>query len=168
MAASGGYYIAAACENIYAYRASLVGSIGVIYSSFGLEHAIEKLGISRRLMTAGENKGILDPFSPETAEGKAHVQHMLDQIHQVFIADVKKGRGNRLQATADIFSGLFWSGDKAKELGLIDGFSSRSMVAKTVIGHKTIVDYSPAFDPFAKLLKVSETMVGLVQSWRLQ
>ena len=156
--ASGGYYIAAAADNIYANRSSIVGSIGVRMDSFGFVDAIEKLGVERRSLTAGENKAILDPFLPIKQSQQDHAQEMLGIVHQQFIDRVKDGRGERLSDDPDIFSGLFWSGEQAKELGLIDDFGSLDYVAREVMGQENIVDYSyrPDFwEQFAQDVGVS-------------
>ncbi len=163
MAASGGYYIAASCEKIYANRASLVGSIGVVMSGlsgFGFTKAMENLGIERRMMTAGKHKGFLDPFSPVDDIEKVHTQLMLDNLHQEFIADVKKGRGEVLKSNVDIFSGFIWSANKALELGLIDGLSSRSKLAEDTFKQSNVYDYTPKKAPFAELWAYSKTMFG--------
>jgi protease-4 len=143
--ASGGYYIAAAADKIYADEGSLVGSIGVKISSFGFVEGMEKLGIERRLLTAGESKGLLDPFSPMAPEDAEHLKRLLSQVQQQFIDAVKQGRGDRLKDAEhpEIFSGLFWSGEEAKRLGLVDEFGSSGYVAREVIGAKEIVDFTP-------------------------
>lgn len=156
--ASGGYYIAAAADQIFANPSSIVGSIGVRMDSFGFVEAIKKLGVERRSLTAGANKAILDPFLPIKANQQAHAQEMLGVVHQEFIDRVKAGRGDRLSDNPDIFSGLFWSGKQAKELGLIDGFGSLDYVAREVIGQEKVVDYSfkpDFFEQFAQDLGVS-------------
>ncbi|MGN6649702.1 S49 family peptidase [Trinickia sp.] len=142
MCASGGYYVAAAADKIYVDRASIVGSIGVLMDGFGFTGLMDKLGIQRRLHTSGANKGFFDPFSPETPAMDAHAQAMLDQIHQQFIDVVKQGRGKRLHETPDMFSGLFWTGEKSVELGLADGFGDTGYVAREVIKAPNIVDYT--------------------------
>lgn len=142
MAASGGYYVAAAADQIYVNKSSLVGSIGVRLDSFGLVELIEKMGIQRRLLTAGEHKGLLDPFLPENELEKQHLQNMLNQVHDHFIAAVKQGRGDRLQAHPDIFSGLIWSGEEAKALGLVDDFGSTEYVAREIVKQEDIVDFT--------------------------
>ncbi len=142
MAASGGYFVAAAADNIYVNKSSLVGSIGVRMDSFGLVGLIEKLGIERRLLTAGEHKGLLDPFLPQNEMEKQHLQGMLDQVHGHFIDAVKQGRGERLKQSPDLFSGLVWSGDEAIKLGLADDFGSAYQVARDVIKQETIVDFT--------------------------
>lgn len=140
--ASGCYYVVAAADKIYASPSSLVGSIGVIMSSFGLMEAAKKLGVERRLFTAGDNKGFLDPFSPIRPEERRHVQRMLDNIHKQFIQAVRDGRGEALKETKDTFSGLFWTGDEAKAMGLVDEFGSASFVAREVIKAEDIVDFT--------------------------
>ncbi len=142
MCASGGYYVAAAADKIYVDRASIVGSIGVLMDGFGFTGLMDKLGIQRRLHTSGENKGFFDPFSPETPTMDAHAQAMLDQIHGQFIDAVKQGRGKRLHETPDIFTGLFWTGEKSVQLGLADGFGDTGYVAREVIKAPDIVDYT--------------------------
>jgi protease IV len=140
--ASGGYYIAAAAQNIYANKASIVGSIGVRMDSFGFTDAIAKLGIERRAYTAGENKDFLDPFKPVRPEDVQHLQGMLDQIHQQFVAVVQQGRGERLKGGRELFSGLVWTGEQGIELGLVDALGGTRYVAEEVIGEKTLVDYT--------------------------
>ncbi|WP_336366850.1 S49 family peptidase [Marinobacter sp. C2H3] len=140
--ASGAYYIASAADQIYANRASLVGSIGVIASGFGFTGLMDKLGVDRRLYTAGENKAFLDAFSPEKPEEVQFWQSVLKNTHKQFIDAVKAGRGDRLADDPKLFSGLVWSGDQAQTLGLIDGLGSASSVARDVIGAKELVDYS--------------------------
>ncbi len=143
IAASGGYFVAAAADKIYVNKSSLVGSIGVRMDNFGLVDLIEKMGIERRLLTAGENKGMLDPFLPEDEQQKQHLQHMLDQVHQHFIAAVKQGRGDKLQQNPDLFSGLIWTGEEAIKLGLVDDYGSTEQVAREVIKHEDLVDFTP-------------------------
>jgi len=150
--ASACYYIASAADKIYANEASLVGSIGVLTDSFGFVGAMEKLGIERRLYTAGENKGTLDPFSPERPEDKEHMKKMLSEVHELFINSVKQGRGDKLKQDPDLFSGLFWAGEKAKELGLVDEFASSGTVAREVVGHEEIIDYTPSQRLLDKLI----------------
>jgi len=142
MCASGGYYAAAAGDKIYVDKASIVGSIGVLMDSFGFTGLMDKLGIQRRLHTSGENKGFYDPFSPETPKMDEHAQEMLDQIHGQFIDAVRQGRGKRLHETPDMFSGLFWTGQKSVELGLADGFGDANYVAREIIKAPEIVDYT--------------------------
>ncbi|MBI5451524.1 MAG: signal peptide peptidase SppA [Gammaproteobacteria bacterium] len=142
--ASGGYYIASAADYIYADKASMVGSIGVLMNGFGFVDTMNKLGVERRLLTAGENKGMLDPFQPLSEKHKQYVQTMLDKVHQQFIAVVKQGRGARLHDNPEIFSGLIWTGEQALELGLIDGLGSNEHVARDIIKVDDIVDYTVA------------------------
>jgi protease-4 len=153
--ASGGYYIAAAADKIYADEGSLVGSIGVLINGFGFVEGMQDLGIERRLLTAGENKGILDPFSPLREADREHIQKMLDQLHEQFIDTVKAGRGDRLKVAdhPELFSGLFWSGEEAKEMGLIDDFGSSSYVAREIIGAEEIVDFTPKEEVWERLAR---------------
>ena len=144
MCASGGYYVAAAADKIYVNKASIVGSIGVLMDGFGYTGAMDKLGIQRRLLTAGKNKDFLDPFSPEVPSQVAYAKEMLQQIHQQFIAAVEAGRGSRLKLdTPGLFSGLMWTGQDAVKIGLADGYGSVDSVARDVIHAKNIVDYTP-------------------------
>ena len=140
--ASAAYYIASAADDIYVDKASIVGSIGVLMDGFGFTGTMEKLGVERRLLTAGENKGFLDPFSPQTEKQRAYAQAMLDQIHQQFIAVVKAGRGDRLKETPETFSGLFWTGQQAIDLGLADKLGSLDFVAREVVQAEEIIDYT--------------------------
>ena len=140
--ASGGYYVAAAADQIFVDKASLVGSIGVLMSSFGLVGTMDKLGIERRLLTAGSNKGYLDMFSPLSDEHRQHAQSMLDEIHRQFIDIVRKGRGNRLKETPETFSGLVWTGARSVEMGLADGMGSVASVARDVIKAEDVVDFT--------------------------
>ncbi|VAW97129.1 Periplasmic serine proteases (ClpP class) [hydrothermal vent metagenome] len=142
LCASGGYYIAAAADEIYADKASMVGSIGVVMNSFGFVDTMKKLGVERRLYTAGENKGFLDPFSPQKADETQHVQTLLKQIHQQFINTVKDGRGDKLKDEKKLFSGLIWTGEQAIELGLVDKMGSSSMVARDVVKAEKLVNYT--------------------------
>jgi len=139
LAASAGYYIACATENIYANQASLVGSIGVRLDSFGAVDAMQRLGFERRLLTAGEHKGLLDPFSPIDEKANAHLQAVLDSVHDQFIAVVKQGRGDRLSADPDLFTGLVWNGMQAVELGLVDDLMDVHAVARDVIGAEDLM-----------------------------
>jgi protease IV len=153
LCASGGYYIAAAADKIYANQASIVGSIGVIMAGFGFVDAIEKLGIERRLLHAGDNKGLLDPFQPLKQKEQNHIQGLLDEIHQQFIKVVKDGRGEKLIDDEMLFSGLIWSGKEGIELGLVDELASASQVAREVIGAEDMVDFTKRenyLDRFAK------------------
>ena len=141
-AASAAYYIASAADKIYVDKASIVGSIGVLINGFGFVDTLDKLGIERRLLTAGENKGFLDPFSPQSEAHKQHAQTMLEQIHRQFIDVVKKGRGERLKETPEMFSGLFWTGEQSVALGLADDFGSLDSVARDVVKAEKLVDYT--------------------------
>lgn len=141
--ASGGYYVAAAADKIFVDKASIIGSIGVLMDGFGFSDALQKLGIERRLLTAGENKGFLDPFSPIDPTQRAHAQKMLDDIHRQFIEVVKRGRGERLKDAPELFSGLVWTGERSVELGLADALGSASFVAREVIKVEEIVDFTP-------------------------
>ncbi|MDR3352485.1 MAG: S49 family peptidase [Zoogloeaceae bacterium] len=142
LCASGGYYVAAGAERIYVNRASLVGSIGVLMNGFGFTGAMEKLGIERRLLTAGENKGFLDPFSPMKPEQKAHIETLLQELHQQFIAVVREGRGERLKETPETFSGLVWSGETSIRMGLADELGTVDSVARDVLKTEKLVDFS--------------------------
>ncbi|MGF1547186.1 MAG: signal peptide peptidase SppA [Thiotrichales bacterium] len=139
--ASGGYYVAAAADEIYAAPSSIVGSIGVRLDNFGLQGLLEKIGVENRTITAGENKAILDPFQPLEPEQRAHLEGMLARIHQQFIDAVKAGRGDRLKPAEELFSGLIWTGDEAVAQGLVDGLRSTGQVARDLIGAETIVTY---------------------------
>lgn len=140
--ASGCYYVAAAADKIFVNKGSLVGSIGVLMDSFGFTGTMDKLGVERRLMTAGVNKGFMDPFSPVNVAQQEHAKNMLAEIHQQFIDVVKLGRGKRLKESPDIFSGLIWTGQKSIELGLADGMGSMDSVARDVIKAENIVDFT--------------------------
>lgn len=140
--ASGGYYVAVAADKIYVDKASLVGSIGVLMDGFGFTGIMEKLGVERRLVTAGSNKGFLDPFSAANPAQQEYAKQMLADIHQQFIAVVKKGRGARLKETPDTFSGLVWNGQKGVEMGLVDGYGSVESIARDVIKAEEIVDFT--------------------------
>jgi protease IV len=156
--ASGGYYVAAATDKIYVDKASLVGSIGVLMDGFGFTGLMEKAGVERRLLTAGENKGFLDPFSPQNETQKKYVQGMLAEIHQQFIDAVKNGRGKRLKETPEMFSGLIWSGAKSIELGLADEQGSLESVARDVIKVEHLVDFTTRenlMDKFARRIGTS-------------
>ena len=142
LCASAAYYVAAAADEIYANPASMIGSIGVMMNGFGFVDAMQKVGVERRLLTSGVHKGIMDPFSPVNDYDKQHIQTLLDNVHDLFINDVKQGRGKSLHETADIFSGTFWTGFQAIELGLIDNFGRAGYVAREVIKCPDIVDYT--------------------------
>ncbi len=162
MGASGAYYIAAAADEIYVNPASVVGSIGVLMNGFGFVDAMDKLGIERRLLTAGEHKGILDPFSPVNDGDVQHIRGMLGTIHEQFIEAVKQGRGERLKNSPELFSGLFWNGREALELGLVDGFGDVDHVAREVIGAQEIVDYSRTPDLFERFAERLGASIGNV------
>ena len=142
LCASGGYYVAAGADRIYVGRSSIVGSIGVRMDSFGVTGLMQKLGVERRLLTAGENKGFLDPFLPVDPAQKAHAQALLEDVHRQFIGVVRDGRGKRLKETPDMFSGLVWTGQKSVELGLADAFGSLDYVAREVVKAEKVVDYT--------------------------
>jgi protease-4 len=160
MCASGAYYIAVAADEIYVDKASLVGSIGVLMDGFGFTGAMEKLGVERRLLTAGENKGMLDPFSPQNAKQTAYAKAMIDQIHQQFIKVVKDGRGARLKETPETFSGLFWNGEEALRQGLVDKIGNLDYVAREVIKAEEIVDYTPHENVAERLAKRFGAAIG--------
>jgi protease IV len=141
--ASGAYYIAVAADEIYVDKASLVGSVGVLMDGFGFTEAMAKLGVERRLIAAGSNKGMLDPFSPADPIQTAYAQAMLDQIHQQFITVVKQGRGTRLKETDQTFTGMFWNGEEAVKMGLADKLGNLDFVAREVIKAEEIIDYTP-------------------------
>jgi protease IV len=142
LCASAAYYVAVAADQIYASPSSMVGSIGVIYNGFGFVDLMNKVGVTRRLQTAGANKGFMDPFSPENDVQKQKLQVMLDLVHQQFINRVKEGRGARLQIDDDLFSGLFWTGEQALGKGLIDGFASSGQLARDIIKEDNLVEYT--------------------------
>ncbi len=171
--ASGGYYIAVAADEIYADKASIVGSIGVRMDSFGFTDAIEKLGIERRSITAGEHKSILDPFLPLKQGDVDHAETMLNTVHQQFIDVVEAGRGDRLSNNPDLFSGLFWSGEQALPLGLIDGLASADSIARDKIGTDEIVDYTLQEDLFERFSKglgasINQAFSAISNSIKLQ
>ena len=142
MCASGGYFVAVAADKIYVNKASIVGSIGVLMDGFGFNGVMDKVGVERRLLTAGENKGFLDPFSPQVERHKAHAQTLLNDIHQQFIDVVKAGRGKRLKETPEMFSGLMWTGVQSVRMGLADDFGSIDSVARDVVQAEKVLDYS--------------------------
>lgn len=150
--ASGAYYIAAAADAIYADKASLVGSIGVVAGGFGFVDLMEKVGVERRLYTAGEHKAFLDPFSPSNSNEEQFWQSVLDTTHKQFIEQVKLGRGDRLKDTPELYSGLVWTGEQALELGLIDGLGSSSYVARELVKVEKLVDYSPKPEPWKQIV----------------
>lgn len=151
MGTSAAYLIASGADAIYADQTSLVGSIGVRMDSFGFVDVMNKVGIERRLYTAGQNKGILDPFLPRKPEEEAFIKQQLQSVHEIFIANVKEGRGTRLHITPDIFSGLFWNGTDALKLGLIDGFGDTQYIAKTLVKNEHLVDYTPSSNLIDKI-----------------
>ncbi len=158
--ASGGYYIAAATDKIYVDKGSIIGSIGVLMDGYGFTEVMKKVGVERRLLTAGENKAMLDPFSPVNEKHQALAQTMLNEIHEQFKTVVRNGRGSRLKETPETFSGLFWSGEQSIKLGLADALGSADYVAREVIKQEEIVDYTyqdTVLDRFAKRLGASMT-----------
>jgi len=151
--ASGGYYVAAAAEKIYADQASIVGSIGVRMDNFGFVEAMKKMGIERRTLTAGENKALLDPFAPQNPKVNEHLTGLLKSVHGQFINAVKQGRGDKLKEVDGMFSGLIWTGDQSVEIGLVDELGSSSYVAREVIGEEDIVNFSRQPDFLEKFSK---------------
>jgi protease-4 len=160
MCASGCYYMAAAADEIYVDKASVVGSIGVLMDGFGFTGVMEKYGVERRLLTAGENKGMLDPFSPVSEKQRGYAQAMLDQIHRQFIKAVKDGRGQRLKETPETFSGLFWNGEEAVKMGLADKLGNLDFVAREVIKAEDVIDYTPKDNVAERLAKRFGASVG--------
>ena len=158
--ASAAYYIAAGADQIFVDKASIVGSIGVLMDGFGFTGLMEKLGVERRLMTAGENKGFLDPFSPQTDKQRAFAQQMLDQVHKQFIDVVKAGRGTRLKETPELFSGLFWTGQQAIDLGLADQLGNLDYVAREVVKAEDLVDYTRRDNVAERLAKKFGAAIG--------
>jgi protease IV len=158
--ASAAYYIAVAADDIFVDKASIVGSIGVLMDSFGFTGTMDKLGVERRLLTAGENKAMLDPFSPLSDKHRAYAQAMLDEIHQQFIKVVREGRGKRLKETPDTFSGLFWSGEDAVKLGLADRYGNLDYVAREVVKAEEVIDYTPKENVAEKLAKRLGASIG--------
>ena len=171
--ASGGYYVAAAADKIFVDKASIVGSIGVLMDGFGFTGTMEKLGVERRLLTAGQNKGFLDPFSPQEATHKEHAQQMLGEIHKQFVDVVRKGRGKRLKETPEMFSGLMWTGAKSIELGLADAYGSIESVARDVIKAEDVRDYTVKQNLAEKLARqfgadMAEGATGALANFRLR
>jgi protease-4 len=158
--ASGGYYIAAVADKIYVNKASIVGSVGVLMDGFGFTGLMDKLGVERRLLTAGENKGFLDPFSPQSDKQKQHALTMLNEIHEQFISVVRAGRGKRLKENPEIFSGLYWTGAKAVDMGLADGFGTVDTVARDVVKAEDIIDYTAHEGLPERVLKKFGASVG--------
>lgn len=153
LCASAAYYVAAGAHEIYANPSSMVGSIGVLYNGFGFVDALQKLGVTRRLQTAGVNKGFLDPFSPSTPDQQQLLQTMLNDVHLQFINKVKEGRGTRLKIDKETFSGLFWTGTQAKERGLIDGFASTGELARNIIKLDQLINYTHKQSVFEQMSK---------------
>ncbi len=151
--ASGGYYVAVAADKIYVDKASIVGSIGVLMNGFGFVDGMKKIGVERRLLTAGEHKGIMDPFSPMKSFDREHMEKLLEKIHRQFIEVVKSGRGDRLRGGDELFSGLFWTGDESIELGLADALGNSNYVAREVVGAEELVDFTIEEDVFERLAK---------------
>jgi protease IV len=160
MCASAAFYIAVAADEIWVDKASVVGSIGVLMDGFGFTSVMDKLGVERRLMTAGSNKGMLDPFSPRNEQQEAYAQAMLDQIHQQFIKVVREGRGKRLKENEDTFSGLFWNGEQAVQLGLADHLGSLDKIARDVIKAEDVIDYTVKENLAERLAKRFGASVG--------
>jgi protease IV len=160
MCASGAYYVAVAADEIYVDKASIVGSIGVLMDGFGFVGLMEKLGVERRLLTAGNNKGMLDPFTPQNEKQNAYAKAMIDQIHQQFITVVREGRGDRLKEAPETFSGLFWNGEEAVKLGLADKVGNLDFVAREVIKAEEIIDYTPHDNVAERLAKRFGAAVG--------
>ena len=158
--ASAAYYIASAADEIFVDKASIVGSIGVLMDGFGFTEVMEKVGVERRLLTAGENKGFLDPFSPMSAQQKEYAKTMLEQIHQQFIGVVKKGRGDKLKETPEMFSGLFWTGQQAVEMGLADKLGSLDYVAREVVKAEEVIDYTRRDNMAERLAKKFGAAIG--------
>lgn len=170
MCASGGYYVAVAGDKIFVDKASMIGSIGVLMDGFGFTGTMDKLGVERRLLTAGENKGFLDPFSPVNPKQKEYAKTMLTEIHQQFISVVRQGRGKRLKETPDMFSGLVWTGSKGVELGLADGYGTVDSVARDVIKADKILDYTMReniAERFAKRFG-ADVIQGAVRSLKME
>ncbi|MFZ2305702.1 MAG: S49 family peptidase [Rhodoferax sp.] len=158
--ASAAYYIAVGADKIFVDKASVVGSIGVLMDGFGFTGLMDKLGVERRLMTAGENKGFMDPFSPQTEKQRVFAQAMLDQIHQQFIDVVKKGRGDRLKETPETFSGLFWTGQQAIDKGLVDQLGNLDFVAREVVKAEELIDYTRKDNVAERLVKRFGAAIG--------
>ena len=171
--ASGGYYVAAVTDKIYVDKASVVGSIGVLMNGFGFTGAMEKLGIERRLLTAGENKAFLDPFSPLNKKQEKYAKELLHEVHQQFIDVVRQGRGQRLKDDPELFSGMVWTGEKSIQLGLTDAIGSSEYVAREIIKAEHIVDYTPTEGFAERLAKrfggvVAETLISSGIGWQLR
>jgi protease-4 len=160
MCASGAYYMAVAADEIYVDKASIVGSIGVLMDGFGFTGLMEKAGVERRLITAGSNKGMLDPFSPLTDKQRAYAQALIDEVHRQFITVVKEGRGARLHETPDTFSGLFWNGTDAVDQGLADHLGNLDYVARDVIKAEDVIDYTLQENVAERLVKRFGASIG--------
>ena len=160
MCASAAYYMAANADEIYVDKASIVGSVGVLMDGFGFTGLMDKLGVERRLLTAGANKGMLDPFSPVDEKQKAYAEAMLEQIHQQFITVVKRGRGDRLKLNDDTFSGLFWNGEEAVNQGLADHYGNLDYVAREVVKAEDVIDYTPQENVAERLAKRFGASIG--------
>jgi protease-4 len=170
--ASGGYYVAVAADKIFVDKASVVGSIGVILDSFGFTGTLKKLGVERRLLTAGENKGFLDPFLPSDPQQREHAKQMLAEIHQQFIQVVQNGRGDRLKNTPEIFSGLLWTGEMSIDLGLVDALGNAEYVAREIIKTERMVDFTTKegfAEHFAKRFgKMTANLLTGMENWQLR
>jgi len=171
--ASGGYYVAAAADKIFVDKASIVGSIGVLMDGFGFVGTMEKLGVERRLLTAGESKGFLDPFSPQNEQHKDHAKQMLSEVHGQFIDVVRRGRGKRLKETPEMFSGLMWSGAKSIELGLADGYGTVDSVARDVFKANDVRDFTVKQNFAEKFAKqfgagMAESMANVLTGFTLR
>ncbi|MFZ4536810.1 S49 family peptidase [Propionivibrio sp.] len=167
LCASGGYYIASAADKIFVDKASILGSIGVLMDGFGFTGTMEKFGVERRLLTAGMNKGFLDPFSPQDAKQKEHAQVLLGEIHRQFIDVVRKGRGGRLKETPEMFSGLMWTGSQSIRMGLADDFGTVDSVARDLIKAETILDYSVKENIAERFAKRLGAEMGQSMAFRL-
>jgi protease-4 len=164
IAASGGYFVASATDDIYVNQSSLVGSIGVRMDNFGFVELMKKIGVERRLLTAGENKGLLDPFLPENLAQKKHLQKMLNEVHEHFITAVKNGRGDRLTDQEGLFSGLIWTGEKAVKLGLADAYGTTKSVARDIVKVEKVVDFTPKSEFFDRIAE----RIGAAASQQIQ
>jgi protease-4 len=167
--ASGGYFVAVGADRIYVAKSSIVGSIGVLMNGFGFTGLMEKLGVERRLITAGQNKGMLDPFSPLREQDREYIEALMKDVHQQFISVVREGRGKRLKENADMFSGLIWTGEKSVELGLADGYGSLDSVARDVIKAEDTVDYTKKEGFAEKVAKrFGASMAGALADYALR
>lgn len=165
--ASGGYYIAAAADKIFVDKASIVGSIGVLMDGFGFTGIMDKAGVERRLLTAGSNKGFLDPFSPQDQKQKEHAQVLLGEIHKQFIEVVRKGRGNRLKESPEMFSGLMWTGSQSIAMGLADDYATVESVARDLIKAEVVLDYSVKENIAERFAKRFGAQIGQSLFYRL-